>query len=167
MRLCLACSASWHDRAQVLLIQLQLVSVYGWLAQLIYLVSVRLLPESLRAPVLALPPREPVLALPPREGRALSRLVGVFGAIVSRLHLKYVDGGGPPARTGGVCRWVRVLPRRVERTKSRNSCEARLCEEYSCAASCVCRRRQSFKNMGATAKGGCNSACGSTPLFLV
>jgi hypothetical protein len=129
MRLCLACSASWHDRAQAQLIQLQLVSVYGWLAQLIYLVSVRLLPESLRAPVLALPPREPVLALPPREGRALSRLVGVFGAIVSRLHLKYVDGGGPPARTGGVCGWVRVLPRRVERTKSRNSCEARLCEE--------------------------------------
>jgi hypothetical protein len=47
-------------------------------------VSVRLLPESLRAPVLALPPRDPpVLALPPREGRALLRLVGVFGAIVS------------------------------------------------------------------------------------
>jgi hypothetical protein len=38
------------------------------------------LPESLRAPALA-PPRDPVLALPPREGRALLRLVGVFGAI--------------------------------------------------------------------------------------
>lgn len=44
-------------------------------------VSVRLFPDSLRPPVLARPPRPPVLARPPREGRALSRLVGVFGAI--------------------------------------------------------------------------------------
>jgi hypothetical protein len=73
--------------------------------------------------VLALPPREPVLALPPREGRALSRLVGVLGAIVLRLRLECVDEWSSPSsrpRTGGICGWVRVLPRRVERTKSRD-----------------------------------------------
>ena len=48
-------------------------------------VSVRLLPDSLRDPVLALPPRDPVLALPPREGRALFFLGGVFGGILLRL----------------------------------------------------------------------------------
>jgi hypothetical protein len=89
-------------------------------------VSARRLPESLRAPVLALPPREPVLALPPREGRALSRLVGVLGAISLRLRSDCVDGGDDSGRTAGVCGRVRVLSRRVERTKSRDSCKARL-----------------------------------------
>jgi hypothetical protein len=44
--------------------------------------DLRLLPESLRAPALAPPPRDPVLARPPREGRALLSLVGVLGAIM-------------------------------------------------------------------------------------
>jgi hypothetical protein len=34
--------------------------------------------------VLARPPRDPILALPPRDGRALSRRMGVLGAMMSR-----------------------------------------------------------------------------------
>jgi hypothetical protein len=68
--------------------------------RLVFLVSVRLLPESLRSPVLARPPREPVLALPPREGRALSRLVGVLGAIALRVRLGYMNRLAGSATTG-------------------------------------------------------------------
>jgi hypothetical protein len=49
--------------------------------------SVRLLPDSLR---------DPVLALPPREGRALLRLLGVFGAMLLAVlarDVKQVIGG--------------------------------------------------------------------------
>jgi hypothetical protein len=129
-------------------------------------VSARRLPESLRAPVLALPPREPVLALPPREGRALSRLVGVLGAISLRLRSDCVDGGDDSGRTAGVCGRVRVLSRRVERTKSRDSCKARL---YGVIAvqQAVLQTTAAVKNIGATAKGGCKSACGSTALSVV
>jgi hypothetical protein len=72
--------------------------------------DVRRLPESRRLPV---------LALPPRDGRALLRLVGVFGGIAMAL-VKYVAQGargeanGVRAGNG----WGERQPRRVQSTKN-------------------------------------------------
>jgi hypothetical protein len=78
MRRCRACSASLCGRARVLSGQLGRMSVCDCAS--LDQRGVRLRVYSLRAPVLGRPPR-PMLARPPREGRALSRLVGVLGAI--------------------------------------------------------------------------------------
>jgi|TARA_R110002003_G_scaffold2545_2_gene24439 hypothetical protein len=69
---CQACNASSLDQARVLPVQLSRVSLQARGHQT-SCANVRLLPDSLR---------DPVLALPPRDGRALLRLVGVFGGIV-------------------------------------------------------------------------------------
>jgi hypothetical protein len=84
MRRCLACSASSHDRGRAQPGQLSCSSIRVRELQRVSLGSVRLLPDSFRPPVLARPPRDPILALPPRDGRALSRRMGVLGAMMSR-----------------------------------------------------------------------------------